>query len=142
MQIDATSIVPDSAGNTVADAAAVLGITPESVRRRLRAGTLAGWQVDGPKGPVWRVRLPHAEALVTEVVEAPTADAHGVVVALQAHVADLQSEIVRLRADLDGARSEVAARSADVGRLVEALSALTTARLQAPEPKPWWKRWS
>jgi outer membrane murein-binding lipoprotein Lpp len=148
VQIDATSIAPDPAGTTVADAADALGITPESVRRRLRAGTLDGWQVDGPKGPEWRVTLPRAGTPVPEVVEAPTADAHAIVGALRAHVADLQGEVARLRADLDGARadaqaarSEVAARSADVGRLVEALAALTTTALPKPEPerRPWWR---
>ena len=43
------------------------------------------------------------------------------------------------RADAQAARSEVAARSADVGRLVEALAALTTTALPKPEPerRPW-----
>ena len=96
MQIDATSIAPDPAGTTVADAADALGITPESVRRRLRAGTLDGWQVDGAKGPEWRVTLPRAGAPVPEVVEAPTADAHAIVDALRDHVADLQGEVAAI----------------------------------------------
>jgi outer membrane murein-binding lipoprotein Lpp len=75
------------------------------------------------------------------MVVAPTADAHAIVEALRAHVADLQGEVARLRADLDAARSEVAARSADVGRLVEALAALTTPALPQPAPRPWWRIW-
>jgi outer membrane murein-binding lipoprotein Lpp len=137
-----------TSGATVATAADVLGITPESVRRRLRSGTLDGWQVDGPKGPEWRVVLPRAGAPLPDIVEAPTADAHAIVEALRAHVADLQGEVARLRADLDGARAdaqaaraEVAARSADVGRLVEALAALTTPALPQPAPRPWWRIW-
>ena len=68
-------------------------------------------------------------------------NSHTTVDALRAHVADLQGEVARLRADLDGARSAVAARSADVGRLVEALAALTTTALPKPEPerRPWWR---
>jgi outer membrane murein-binding lipoprotein Lpp len=130
-----------TSGATVATAADVLGITPESVRRRLRSGTLDGWQVDGPKGPEWRIALPRAGAPLPDMVVAPTADAHAIVEALRAHVADLQGEVARLRADLDAARSEVAARSADVGRLVEALAALTTPALPQPAPRPWWRIW-
>ena len=66
-------------------------------------------------------------------------DGRATVDALRAHVVDLQDQVARLRADLDGARSEVAARSADVGRLVEALAALTTTALPKPAPRPWWR---
>jgi len=47
---------PDS-GITLAEAAAVLGISKDAVRRRLRAGFLVGHRIDGPHGPTWCVHL-------------------------------------------------------------------------------------
>ncbi len=47
---------PDS-GITLAEAAEVLEISKDAVRRRLRAGFLGGHRVDGPHGPTWCVHL-------------------------------------------------------------------------------------
>src|SRR5690349_16580483 len=42
---------------TIAQAAEVLGVSVDTVRRRLRRGELHGRQVPTQRGPAWRVRI-------------------------------------------------------------------------------------
>ena len=53
---------PDS-GIPLTEAAAVLGISKDAVRRRLRAGFLGGHRVDGPHGPTWCVHVDGAPGM-------------------------------------------------------------------------------
>ena len=166
MQTDAPTVAPPPVEVDTAEAARRLGVHPETIRRAVRRGDLPARQARQAGRPVWLVtldalsafhgqgRASHVDDSLVRVDDSRTTPRAGVddtrttVAALQAHVADLQNEVARLRADLDGARadaqaarSEVAARSADVGRLVEALAALTTTALPKPEPerRPWWR---
>jgi excisionase family DNA binding protein len=158
LQTHPPTVAPLPVEVDTAEAARRLGVHPETIRRAVRRGHLPARQVRQAGRAVWIVALDalatyHAQG-VSHVDDARAGvddsrtthparvdDGHTTVAALRAHVADLQGEVARLRADLDAARSEVAARSADVGRLVEALAALTTTALPKPAPRPWWRIW-
>lgn len=43
---------------SIKEAAARLGVSPDTIRRRLKSGELAGERVKTPQGFVWRVALP------------------------------------------------------------------------------------
>ena len=163
MQTDPPTVAPPPVEVDTTEAARRLGVHIETVRRAVRRGDLPARQVRQAGRPVWVVTLDALDAFhaqgasrvddsrvgvdnshTTPLVRVDDARAgvdnsRATVDALRAHVADLQDQVARLRADLDGARSEVAARSADVGRLVEALAALTTTALPKPAPRPWWR---
>jgi excisionase family DNA binding protein len=163
MQTDPPTVAPPPVEVDTTEAARRLGVHIETVRRAVRRGDLPARQVRQAGRPVWVVTLDALDAFHAQGASrvgnslAPVDDGHttprvrvddgrvgvdnsrATVDALRAHVADLQDQVARLRADLDGARSEVAARSADVGRLVEALAALTTTALPKPAPRPWWR---
>ena len=136
-------------------AARHIGVHPETIRRAIRRQQLDARQIRQNGRAVWLIRKDDLRKFAQVNTQHDTThdttqhDTNPVATqpdttsrAVADHVSDLRAEVARLSHELATARAEVAARSADVGRLVEALSALTTARLQAPEPKPWWKRWS
>ena len=59
---------------TVEQAAAILGVSASTVRRRIRDGALRAEEISRPQGVVWLVHLPPATAPVTSgVSEAPSA---------------------------------------------------------------------
>jgi len=53
---------------TIAEAASILGVSRDTVRRRLRSGALTGEQRPGPNGTTWYVTLP-TEAVVASIVD-------------------------------------------------------------------------
>ena len=102
---------------------------------------------------VEKVRVSNTQPPPDEVTQSITPD-HDIA---REHIADLRAHVGRLEALLalreasDNARADdardhiarlealLASRDAEVARLVEALTALTTSRL--PGPRPWWKVW-
>src|SRR4051794_12520199 len=54
---DAMHDAQQDRGVTVAEAAAALGVSSDTVRRRIRRGDLAAVQVTTPNGPAWGVVL-------------------------------------------------------------------------------------
>ena len=145
MQTDPPTVAPPPVEVDTTEAARRLGVHIETVRRAVRRGDLPARQVRQAGRPVWLVTLDALDAFHAQGASRVGNSRGGVdnsratVDALCAHVVDLQDQVARLRVDLDAARSEVAARSADVGRLVEALAALTTTALPKPAPRPWWR---
>jgi len=55
---------------TIAEAASILGVSRDTVRRRLKSGVLSGEQRPAVNGMTWYVTLP-AEAVVAAIVESP-----------------------------------------------------------------------
>jgi len=62
----------EAAGQTVtiSEAAELLGVSRDTVRRRLKSGVLTGEQRPGPNGTTWYVTLP-TEAVTAAIVAAP-----------------------------------------------------------------------
>ena len=124
---------------TVPEAAIALGVTVETVRRRLRAGTVDGIRVATSTGREWRVRLADCEADGADAEAAMPAKTVPQVRDCEAHIADLRAHVARLEALLSARDAEAAMRAAEHGRLVEALASLSTSRLVPP--RPWWRLW-
>ena len=86
---------------TVPEAAGILGVTPETIRRRLRRGDLHGQHVHDPGNPlgrVWRVALPEARNTPVDVGSPARADV----------LADAQAlEIARLHGALADRAREI-----------------------------------
>jgi excisionase family DNA binding protein len=95
----------DAEGLTLAEAAARLGVSTDTVRRRIKRGDLSARQIDSKFGPAWVVLLPPASSLADGSHGAAPGPAEGVhgdapapvpgVVALVALVRDLQAELLR-----------------------------------------------
>lgn len=147
---------------TVTEAATIMRCSVETVRRRLRSGTLTGRRdVNGTGREVWSVAMPattsprvepapeHARSESPDAPDAP--DGSTVLVgALRAHIDDLRErmrdqaqahagEVARLGAMLDDRRREVD----DLHRIVERLSApmLPPPTTGTPAPRSWWRFW-
>ena len=147
---------------TVTEAATIMQCSVETVRRRLRSGTLTGRRdVNGTGREVWSVAVPvtpsprvepapeHARTASPDAPDAP--DGSTVLVgALRAHIDDLRErmrdqaqahagEVARLTAMLDDRRREVD----DLHRIVERMSApmLPPPTTGTPALRSWWRFW-
>jgi len=147
---------------SVEQAAAILGVSVTTVRRRIRAGTLRAEEARRPQGPVWLVYLPadatppttSDQAGATVVATAPTT-------AGDAMIAYTQTLLGPLVAALERAQTRNAELERAVGRLQAENDALRASQTQqganlsvsGPEPAqepsapaepvsaPWWRRW-
>ena len=145
---------------TVTEAARIMHCSVETVRRRLRSGTLTGRRdVNGTGRDVWSVAVPatpsprvepapeHARSASPDAPDAP--DGSTVLVgALRAHIDDLRErmrdqaqahagEVARLGAMLDDRRREVD----DLHRIVERMSAPMLPPPSTGTPRSWWRFW-
>lgn len=120
----------EAQGVTVAEAAELLGISADAVRKRVQRGTLQGYKVAGqwyviPNGAGQASRQrqdnrPDGQDATTGHVQ--DSDQTALVEALQEHIAFLQAELVRK----------------------DQLLAAMTQRiplLEAPRRRPWWRFW-
>lgn len=99
---------------TVAEYAARHAVSPQTVKRRLKSGALAGYRVDTPQGFIWHIN--------------DTADDTPVNGAQSELVAFLQEQLV--------------AKDSQIGILLDQLREANT-RLALPAPangQPWWKQ--
>ena len=153
---------------TLAEAAGLLGVSVDTIRRRLRKGAFEAQQVPTQHGPAWMVRLGDVPTVLPTGSSTPRQDAASL--ELVHLVRDLQAELLR--------RSEAAAmwqaRAEMLGHQLRALEAprphqtATDARetAESPDPpseppdpppapspapapippqpnggSPWWRRW-
>ena len=130
---------------TVEQAAAILGVSVTTVKRRIRAGALRAEEVSRPQGTVWLVYVPPAAdraaisghaptgAVATAPVTTPGADA--MVSLIQATIATVLGPLVgqldALRQTAERHADRVAELERENGRLVAELAAA-----RAPDPSP------
>src|SRR5690348_15766879 len=93
---------------TIAEAAAHLGVSKDTIRRRLRAGSLNGSRRARPQGFAWVVE-------VSEQPRIPPAAADSAGLALE--LARLQEQVTALREAFSITREEVVARRREVEEL-------------------------
>jgi excisionase family DNA binding protein len=91
-------------GMNISDAAAQLGVSPDTIRRRIKEGTLKAEKVRTPQGYRWEVDISNAPAVP---MQAPTQDAY---------VASLLERIDSLERELEARRLEVQQLHAIMGR--------------------------
>jgi len=102
----------------IAQAAHMLGLSQDTVRRRLRAGELAGEKVKGAGGFRWMVDVPEVDG------EPPTTPP-----------ANGQGDNEALRELVDTLQEQLTARTREVAELHQLLGAKA---LPDPGMKPWW----
>jgi excisionase family DNA binding protein len=141
---------------TVEQAAAILGISSSTVRRRIRDGTIRAEEARRPQGVVRLVYLPDdadvdttppasaASAVTTTPVTTPgdTMIAYTQTL-LEPLVAALERSEARARqqAETIGTlRAELAAARAQTAT-VEAPTSTEPSDLTTEAPQPWWRRW-
>ncbi len=111
---------------TVEQAAAILGISASTVRRRIRAGSLRAEEARRPQGPVWLVYVPEdvfpgasqASPATGPVATAPTAPT-------DAMVTWAASLLVPIAAELGEARQTIERQAETIRDQAERLGSLT-----------------
>jgi excisionase family DNA binding protein len=114
---------------TIEQAAAILGVSASTIRRRIRAGTLRVEETRRPQGVVWLVHLPPGAAPVAEpatvatdpvttTVTAPTPAADAMVALIQATLAPVLAPIV---AELAATRQAGEAKDATIRNQAETI---------------------
>lgn len=127
---------PDSSpdnGLDIADAAARLGLSTETVRKRLQRGKLQGYKTaDGS----WRVVLPTPDSPGQQPGHPPGQESNNSPDGSSALVDALRDEVAFLRSQLQARDEEI--RRAHI--LLQQAQQQATALLPAPRA-PWWRRW-
>ena len=97
----------------ITDAASTLGVSVDTVRRRIRDGTFVSRKVSSRYGPAWQVRIEravHEGAQQRDAARAPAAglavdDLLKLVTQLQNRAVELSERVGYLQAQLDGMRA-------------------------------------
>jgi len=111
---------------SVAEAARILGVSPQTIRRRIKRGILQAQKVDRPQGFTYRVdvpdevidQVPPARDATPDQVNTSLSQALGLIARLQEENRDLAHQLGMFR------------------ERAETLQKL----LEAPKPPPWWRR--
>ena len=107
---------------TVAEAAKLLGVSRDTIMRRIRKGELDAHQEPRPQGHVWRVVVPY---------EAPD----------NQHVEALARELHTVRDMMELLKEEVATKNEQI-RELHVLLQQAQAALPAPaKDRAWWRFW-
>ncbi len=134
---------------TVSQAAAALGVSEKTIRRRCVAGTLNCEKIATASGPVWMVSLPAHAAATVAVASADTL----------AHLQTLESDVAQIKGFLAGQLSQQIATRDDVAQIIseqlcpllaeltrltsenEKLRSELTAATAAGNTPQWWEFW-
>ena len=117
---------------TIKEAARVLGISQNSVRAKLKSGTLSGCKVKGPTGEQWMVEL----TKVTSKLTKPTKEVTKAIEPAQ------NLEVLRLLEIIEKQNARLEAASGQIGYLQAQLenSRETVKLLEDRSRMPWWRR--
>jgi excisionase family DNA binding protein len=142
---------------TVEQAAAVLGVSVTTVKRRIRTGALRGEQAQRPQGTVWLVYLdpaatpaveerPPAASVAATAAATPTAQAEAMVSLIQTTIGTvlgpLVAELAASRQTVERQADQLVAQAGTIGRLEAENAALrvTHSPVQpnlTPDPGAW-----
>jgi excisionase family DNA binding protein len=150
---------------TLQEAAAALGVSLNTLRRRIRSGEIRAERVRRPQGHVWRVYLPgeqpagqHSSQNSAGTLQQPPADiqraeamasySRSLLEPLVARLADQEQiireqaeEIGRLRSELDHARTGTPAGAPESHTAGPGTASTGGAEQEStPTPGPWWRR--
>lgn len=129
---------------TLAEAAHRLGVSVDTVRRRLQKGELKGEQQARPQGFIWLIEMPDE----TGQRSSSTAECQGEeqdgslagLAACKAEIRRLETMVVALQDRISAQQDELEARRREVQEL-HVLLQQAQAALPAPkENRPWWGR--
>ena len=107
---------------SVGEAARRLGVSVDTIRRRIGKGEITAHQEPTPQGYRWEVEL--------ELTDQP----------LNGHDSNIEALVTTLQAQVQAQAEELDARRREVQEL-HVLLQTAQAALTAPERRPWWKLW-
>jgi len=110
---------------SIGDAATRLGISADTVRRRIGKGTLTGHQERTAQGFRWQVELP---------------DTNGQEATNGHHDDALEHLLLALESQVKVQAEELEARRREISEL-HVLLQTAQAALMAPKSRPWWRWW-
>jgi excisionase family DNA binding protein len=126
---------------SIDEAARLLGVSQDTIRRRIRNGELKAHQETRPQGYVWRVTLPDEEPesegqnhvgdtyLSSELVEA-----------LRDTIQRQDNTIAQLRTQLEAKDRQLETRAREVQELHVLLQQAQVALPTPRDNRPWWQR--
>jgi hypothetical protein len=144
--IQQTSIVVisiDIVGNsmplmTVGEAADRLKVSTQTIKRRLKNGTLKGEQRDTPQGYIWLVDISEAEA-DTSILNEDISD--DTLAAISREMQRLEQMVEILQRELEHRDGQLEAKDKQIGQL-HVLLQQAQAALPAPrDNRSWWRFW-
>jgi hypothetical protein len=128
---------------TLAEAAHHLGVSVDTVRRRLQKGELKGQQQARPQGFIWLIDIPEETEPSSSVAGSQVdAEVNGEVslAACQAEISRLESTVAMLQDRVNAQQEELEARRREVQEL-HVLLQQAQAALPAPrDNRSWWQR--
>jgi hypothetical protein len=119
---------------SVMEAATHLGVSPDTIRRRIRNGELQARREPTPQGYIWRVELPEEESAEEAALKATNPAAWRELVDV------LKDEVALLREQLAAHQEELVSKNKQIEQLHILLQ---QAQASLPEPKDrrsWWQR--
>ena len=118
---------------SVMEAATHLGVSTDTIRRRIRNGELQARQEPTPQGYVWRVELPEeAEKAALEATNPA---------AWRELVDVLKDEVALLREQLAAHQEELASKNKQIEQLHVLLQQAQAALPPPRDNRSWWRFW-
>jgi hypothetical protein len=133
---------------TMAEAAKHLGVSVDTIRRKLRRGELQGCQQPRPQGFVWIVELPEESdnhgVTSAETVAGTSASypgSKGEICRLEEMVAVLQAQVVAQQKQMEAQQEELSAKNKQIEQLHVLLQQAQAVLPTPKENRPWWRFW-
>ena len=128
---------------TLAEAAHHLGVSVDTVRRRLQKGELKGQQQARPQGFIWLIDIPEetepSSSVAGSQVDAEV-NSEVSLAACQAEISRLESMVAMLQERVNAQQEELEARRREVQEL-HVLLQQAQAALPAPkDSRSWWQK--
>jgi excisionase family DNA binding protein len=126
---------------TLAEAAHQLGVSVDTIRRRLQRGELRGQQQPRSQGHVWLVGLDEYEEVShnSRLADAEQGD-QACLAACQADIKRLEEMVAILQNQIQALGRELEAKNQQIQEL-HVLLQTAQAALPSPRNRPWWKWW-
>lgn len=122
----------------IQEAAALLGISESTLRRRLRAGQVNARQIDTPQGFKWMVDIEVEDDLDSNPAHHSRDENHFYSNELAIAVEELRARVASLQDQLSVKDRQIEAREREVGELHRLLAQTA---LVAAEKRSWWRFW-
>jgi excisionase family DNA binding protein len=128
---------------TLAEAAHRLGVSVDTVRRRLQRGELRGQQQARPQGYVWLIELENNTEHNSSADRPAGAEqgSQGCVAGCQTEINRLEQMVAMLQDRVTAQDTELAARRKEVSELHVLLQELQRSLPAPMERRSWWKWW-
>jgi excisionase family DNA binding protein len=124
---------------SIDEAARLLGVSQDTIRRRIRNGELKAHQETRPQGYIWRVTLPDEEPESQSHIR-DTCLSSELVEALRNTIQRQDDTIAQLRTQLEAKDRQLETRAREVQELHVLLQQAQAALPGPRDNRPWWQR--